>query len=133
MDKKYRFKQQIIEVQTMGLKVYCETEAGQYREKAEKIDKLAYADYMSWAESGEKWGYTMLGSGSDLGVTYVAMLPKRYDSQSIVNFCAGLAASTIAAVNDGKISVPMIGRLAGVIFTRLDVEEVEENNEEAEK
>lgn len=125
MEKQYQFTKQVLNIQTMGLTVYCETEFGQYRNECEAIDKSGYQCYANWAERGGKWGHNKLGTGDECGVTFVASLPKRTDGMSVVSFCAGLALATVSTVCPNSVSIPMVSRLAGVIFNNLQVEEVE--------
>lgn len=117
------FKKQVLKIQTMGLTVYCGTEFGQYRKECEEIDKYDYASYAKWAEKGGKWGHNKIGKADELGITFVAMLPSRNDGQSLVAFCAGIALATVANVCPNSVSVPMVSRLAGVIFSNLQIEE----------
>jgi hypothetical protein len=128
MAKKTILKQQRLRIETMGLTVYCETEFGQYRDVCEAIDKFDYDDYAKWAEDGTKWGHQKLGKSDEKGVVYIAMLPKAGDGQSLVQFCAGLALSTVICTNV-NVSVPLVSRLAGVIFSNLKFDEIEVEDE----
>ncbi len=129
MAKRRVFKSQVLEVKTMGLTVYCETECGQFRKQCEAIDEYDYHDYEKWAKDGTKWGHRILGRGDDNGVKFIAMLPHFFDSQSIVSFCAGLAFSTVCTVNNNNVSVGMVSRLAGVIWANLQTEDIEYEDE----
>lgn len=126
--KKRKFKQQIVTVKTMGLTMYCETEFGQYRKECEAIDKRTYEKYAEWAEKGGKLGNQIIGDCNSNGVTMIAKLPNADDGQSIVSFCAGVAMMTVNAVCEGSFNINMASRVAGVVFSRLEYEEVEEES-----
>lgn len=131
--KKRVFKKAVIHIHTMGLTVYCETKAGQYRLECEGISKFDYDSYIDWAKKGDKWGYQKIGKADENGVTFAASLPKITDMQGIVSFCAGLAFATIAFVCPNAINGSLLSRVAGVIYNCLMEDATEEIEEKEEK
>lgn len=124
--KKRRFIQQIVHVETMGLNIYCETELGQYKKECQDIDSYEYGKYEEALKKGNRWGWRKIAQTDSYGVTFIVLLPQYYDQQGIVNFCASLALTTVAEVVGTNINPTMVGRLAGVIYSNLYTEEIEE-------
>ena len=124
---KVKFKKHVLKVKTIGLKAYCETEFGQYREECMAIDDYGYNHkYADWAKKEEKWGFTALGINNENGATYVVKLPDISDKGSIVNLVASLALSALLYTNKEGINVPMVGRVSEVIYNSLMYETIEE-------
>ena len=117
-------KKQKLHIETWGLTVYCETEAGEWKQECEAVDRFDYHRYEKWVDD-DHWGHQTLGTCDVHKVVIIAKLPKWSDPQSVVAFCAGLAHATVTLSNPQNVSTPFVSRLAGVIFSNLKVEEVE--------
>jgi len=118
------FKQQVLQVRLIGLIVYCETEVGQYEKKCKEIDEVSYEGYTSCIEE-DGWAIFPLGKNDNIRQNYVVKLPYAEDKNSVVNFCASIAADVVPYVLNGKTNPAMVGRVAEEIYKNLQYEEVE--------